>query len=142
MNFESFTPDEIEAMKSGTMISGRLHDDKPAVKVKQAPVNCDESSPASSGWGKAPRLDEMRDKVTHIHVRNEDGSVNPQQKVTRPNPDRYNQPAAARALKDSELREKAQKAEQSLSPTALHSTMQAMDRKIRKLEKQLKELQS
>ncbi len=59
--------------------------------------------------------------------------------VTAPNVDRFNKQAAERELKAIKDAEKASRDKESLDPSKLLATMNAIDRRLRKIEKQLKE---
>ncbi len=59
--------------------------------------------------------------------------------VTRPDLNKHNKAAAQRALKDLELAEKAREEESQLSPSNLLATVKVLERKVRKLEKLVKE---
>ena len=124
---ELFTPDQLEALQSGETISGSLKDG-----IVKAKVFTPSSTTPISGYG------------SNIKPVIRDGSGEPIQQatVTRPNIERHNKAAAERALKDLDTAEKAHKEQAALAPDKLLATMNAIDRRLRKLEKQLKEQQS
>lgn len=121
---ELFTPDQIEALQSGELLSGSLKDG-----VVEARVFTPSTNTPISGYG------------TNIKpvVRDNKGKPIVQELVTRPQIDRHNAAAAARALKDLEIAEKAKEEASQLSPTNLLSTVKVLERKVRKLEKLVKE---
>ena len=140
-----FNASEIEQLKAGATISKVLTDSpelgaKPT--VTSVKVHTDEELSNSANWGSAPRVsapgasEKIKGAKSFI---GDDGKEHSISKVVAPNIDRYNQQAAARALKDIELREAADAAQQQLDPASINSTLQALSRKVARLEKQLKE---
>ena len=124
---ELFTPEQLEALQSGETISGSLKDG-----IVEAKVFTPSTTTPISGYGSNIRA----------VIRDESGEPITAEMVTRPNIDRHNKAAAARALKDLEIAEKAKEEESQLSPTNLLSTVKVLERKVRKLEKLVKEQQS
>lgn len=124
---ELFTPEQLEALQSGETISGSLKDG-----IVEAKVFTPSTTTPISGYGSNIRA----------VIRDESGEPIKAEMVTRPNIDRHNKAAAARALKDLEIAEKAKEEESQLSPTNLLSTVKVLERKVRKLEKLVKEQQS
>ena len=143
-----FTPDQIKEMReSGQVASKVLKDTPTGVKEGRVTVTrCDEPIGGSSTWGTAPRVTapgETSEKIKGAKsFIGDDGKEHQVSKVVAPNIDRYNQQAAARALKDIELREAADAAQQQLDPASINNTLQALSRKVARLEKQLKEKNS
>ncbi len=124
---ELFTKEQIEALQNGEVISGSLKDG-----VVKATVFTPTTTTPISGYGS---------DLKPI-IRDETGEPILQEKVTRPNIDRHNKAAAERALKDLELADAAKAEQAQLSPNNLLATVKVLERKIRKIEKQLKEQQS
>ena len=140
-----FTPEEVKAMQNGATVSKAFKDspnlgEKP--KLTSINIHTDEDLPNSANWGTAPRVsapgasEKIKGAKSFI---GDDGKEHQISKVVAPNIDRYNKQAAARALKDIELREAANTAQAQLDPSALNNTLQALSRKVARLEKQLKE---
>ncbi len=124
---ELFTKEQIEALQNGEVISGSLKDG-----VVKATAFTPATTTPISGYGS---------DLKPI-IRDETGTPILQEKVTRPNIDKHNKAAAERALKDLELAEKAREEQAQLTPNNLLATVKVLERKIRKIEKQLKEQQS
>ena len=120
------TPEQIEAAIAGANISGSIRN---GVGVEGAKTFTPSSQVPIKGYG------------TDLKPRIRDANDEPllQGLVTAPNIDRFNQQAAERELKAIKDAEKASRDKESLDPSKLLATMNAMDRRLRKLEKQLRE---
>lgn len=140
-----YTPEEIKAMQNGATVSKAFKDspnlgEKP--KLTSVNILTDDELQQGANWGSAPRVtapgasEKIKGAKAFI---GDDGKEHQISKVVAPNIDRYNKQAATRALKDIELREAANAAQQQLDPSAINSTLQALSRKVARLEKQLKE---
>ena len=144
-NNNLYTPDQIKEMRESGQVASKVLKDTPQ-GIKEAKVSltrCDEPIGGAATWGSAPRIqtpgssgEKIKGAKTFI---GDDGKEHQVSKVVAPNIDRYNQQAAARALKDIELREAANAAQQQLDPASINNTLQALSRKVARLEKQLKE---
>ena len=146
MTLPNYTPAEVEAMKNGATVSKVLKDSPElgaGPVTKQVTIHTDEDLPNTANWGSARRVtapgasEKIRGAKSFI---GDDGKVHEVQKISAPNVDRFNQQAAARALKDIELREAADAAQQLQTPQSLHNSLQALDRQVRKLSKELSAL--
>ena len=143
VNGVQFSEAEIEAMKNGGGVAAKSLKQTPKGDIEAralSVVNANQSSNTSI-WGTAPKINEVQ-KVTQPTLNNEDGSPNPQEKVTRPNISRYNaqHSAAQLALIEAQEAEEKRKTELAdvIDPEKLQVQLRAMSRKIAKLEKQLK----
>ena len=118
------SPEQIEDAINGVNISG---------SVRSGLGHSETFTPAShtpiSGYGTdlKPRIRDANDAIVE------------QKLVTAPNIDRFNQQAAERELEAIKRAEKATRDHENLEPSKLLASMNAMDRRLRKLEKQLKE---
>ncbi len=121
-----FTKEQLESLKNGQPLSGSIRDG-----VVQAKVFTPTTTTPISGYGS---------DLKPI-IRDEAGEPILQEKVTRPNIDRHNKAAAERALKDLELADAAKAEQEQLNPNNLLATVRVLERKIRKIERQLKEQQ-
>ena len=121
---ELFTPDQIEALKNGEAISGSVKHGAVEARVFQP-----STTTPISGYG------------TNLKPVIKDNSGKPiqQELVTRPNIDRHNKAAAERALRDLELADAAKAEQAKLDPSAINASLQALSRKVARLEKKLKE---
>ena len=119
------TPEQIEAAIAGANISGSIRGG-----VGEPITFTPSSHTPITGYG------------TDIKPRVRDANDQPvEQRVTQVNVDRFNKQAAERELKAIKDAEKASRDKEALDPSKLLATMNAMDRRLRKLEKQLKEQQ-
>ena len=118
------TPEQIEAAIAGVNVGGPVVNGviEPKVFTPTAHVPI-------TGHGK-----DLKPRITGPN-----GQIVEQPLVTRPNVDRFNQQAAQRNLKEIKDAEKASRDKESLDPSKLMATMNAIDRRLRKIEKQLKE---
>ncbi|QNJ31509.1 hypothetical protein SynPROS91_01131 [Synechococcus sp. PROS-9-1] len=118
------TVEQIEAAIAGANISG---------SVKGGIGEAQTFTPAShtpiSGYGTdlKPRIRGANDEIVE------------QKLVTAPNVDRFIKQAADRELKAIKDAEKATRDHENLDPSKLLASINAMDRRLRKIEKQLKE---
>ncbi len=136
---ELYTPSEIEQMKGGQTVSKSFKDTGKEVKqVQTSVVNCNELD-SSTGWGSAPRVTAPGSSGEKISgpavIKGEKGNPVIQSKVVAPNIERFNRADAKRQLEELAAAEKAEKEEQSLDPTKLLAAINALDRKVRRLEK-------
>ncbi len=118
------TPEQIEEAIAGVNISGSLNGGL------GGPVTYTPSTHTPiSGHNKdlKPRIRDANDKPVE------------QKLVTSPNVDRFNKQAAERELQAIKNAEKATRDKESLDPSKLLATMNTIDRRLRKIEKQLKE---
>ena len=117
------TPEQIEAAIAGANISGSIRGG-----VGEPITFTPSSHTPIKGYG------------TDIKPRIRDANDQPvEQMVTAPNVDRFNQQAAERELKAIKDAEKATRDKEALDPQKILATLNAVDRRLRKLEKQLKE---
>ena len=140
-----FTPDQIKEMRETGAVASKVLTDSSELgkppKASAVTIHTDAELQQGANWGSAPRVtapgasEKIRGAKTFV---GDDGKVHEVQKISAPNIDRYNQQAAARALKDIELREADQLEQAKLDPAALNNTLQALSRKVARLEKQLK----
>lgn len=133
-----FSDAEIQQMKeTGATASKSFTKDTATGKAKPSKTVIDTNEGiASGGWGEAPTIARLGDKISGPAVIN-DAAGKPvvQHKVTKVSIDRYNKSDADRRLKALEASERQAEELAEMSPKALHDTIRAMDRKLRKLEK-------
>lgn len=117
------TPEQIEAAIAGANISGSI---RGGIGEPQTFTPSSHTPIKGYGTDVKPRIRDANDQPV-------------EQKVTSPNIDRFNVLAAERELKAIKDAEKASRDKESLDPSKLLATMNAIDRRLRKIEKQLKE---
>lgn len=119
------TPEQIQAAIEGANIGGSLKDGL----VGPTTFTPSTHTPIKGyGTDLKPRIRDENDQPI-------------EQRVTAPNVDRFNKQAAKRKLDELDALQKANKQKEVLSPEKLLAALNAQDRRIRKLEKQLKEQQ-
>ena len=139
-----FTEAEVELMKSGEVVSKRLTSTETGGVVQSSGPNlidCDSARPANSEWScGAPRTGQTNAKVSQPVIRNSDGSAIPVQKVMAPNMEKHLADHEARLRKEAERQAVLEAEREELSsvvdPRKLHDTLMAMDRKLRKIERE------
>ncbi len=124
---ELFTPEQLEALQSGEAISGSLKNG-----VVEAKVFTPSTTTPISGYGSNIRA----------VIRDESGEPIKQEMVTSPNIERFNKQDSKRKLDEIIAAEKAREEESQLSPSNLLATVKVLERKVRKLEKLVKEQSS
>ena len=145
-----YTPEEIQAMKSSGSVASKTistgnHADTKVGQVGPTVIDADTAAAVSGEWsGPAPRISERATKVSQPTIRNSDGSAISTKRVTAPNLTRHLAEHEARLAKE-EARQDELKAEQQelanvIDPRKLHDTLAALDRKVRKLERENREL--
>lgn len=139
---------DIESMKAGNTVSKTIKETpkgsvvKPSVSIR----GNDDLPSQGGGWGDQPagRISAPGTgvKVTRpATLRDSEGNVTETKIVSAPNIDRFTQAAAQRALEKIEADE-ARKVEASkLDPEKLLASLNALDRQVRKLQKQIKTLE-
>ena len=147
---EMFTASEIEQLKSsGGTISKSFKDSKKLgakPELTSVQVHSDATLPKGGGWGSAPERITAPGQGQKIErpsiIRGEDGKPVTQTKVVAPSVGKYNVIAAERALKELDEAD-ARKAEaERLNPEKLLASLNALDRQVRKLQKQIKTLEA
>ncbi len=134
----SFSDAEIQQLKENGGTSNKLLTNtdhgvkaKPVVNV----VSTDQFFDAK--WGEAPKINSGQ-KVTKPRVKGqESASV-----VTGPNVDKYNQINAKNRLAELEAQELKAKEVSALDPSKLLASLNALDRQVRRLSKQVKALEA
>ncbi len=119
-----FTTKQIEEAIAGATISGSIRDG-----IGEPKTFTPSTHTPISGYG--------TDIKPRIRGANDEPIL--QGLVTAPNVDRFNKQAAERELKAIKDAEKASRDKESLDPSKLLATMNAIDRRLRKIERQLKE---
>ncbi len=119
------TPEQIQAAIEGANIGGSLKDGL----VGPTTFTPSTHTPITG-----------QEKELKPRVRDSAGNTIEQSLVTAPNTSKYNQLNAKRKLDELDAAEKRQAEAKALSPEALNATIQVLDRKVRKLEKIIKEL--
>ena len=108
-------------------------------------IDTDEARPVNNEWsGPAPRIGNSAPKVSQPNIRAADGSSVPTQRVTAPNMSKHLAEYETRKRQQEPQQEelKAERDELSgvIDPRLLNDTLQALDRKVRKLERENREL--
>lgn len=136
---ELYSPSEIEQMKGGQTVSKSFKDTGKQVKqVETSAVDCNELD-SSSGWGSAPRVTApgaTGEKISGAAViKGETGKPVTQSKVSAPNIQRFNKAEAKRQLDQLNAQEKLAEEQAALDPKKILSVLNAVDRRLRRLEK-------
>ena len=147
----AFTEQEIAEMKSGLTLSKSLKDGDTSTTagaggsgINNMFDDSNEALPVTSGFGRvAPRIN-FSEKVEKPSIRDAEGNEIIQAKVTAPNISKYNQDDLARKTAASKeviaTRKRKEELNNLLNPEKLLATLNALDRKVRKLEKDYKAL--
>ncbi|MDC0277601.1 hypothetical protein OAK87_01355 [bacterium] len=118
-----FNESQIEQLKQGIQISGSVRDG-----LTQATSFSPTQTIPITGAQK------------NLQARMKDADGNPiEKRVSAPNTSKYNKLNAERKLAELDAQEAAAKESETLDPSKLLATMNAIDRRLRKIEKQLKE---
>ena len=128
----NFTEDQILAMKSGVMIGGSID---PATGGLKATTRQPEAHVPIEGYGTNVRP----------QVRNEDGTKVGKAKVTRPSGKQlaaFNKLDEARKKEEIKAAEARQQEIESMLPQNLRAELSYLSRKVKTLEKAVKELKS
>ena len=140
------TPEEIKALRENGGTISKSFKDSPNLgespKLTSVNIRTDDDLQQSANWGTAPRVTApgATSKITGpVVIEGEDGTAVVQSKITAPNIDRYNKQSAKRQLDELNALQKANKDREVLTPERLLASLNAVDRRLRKLEKQLKE---
>ena len=147
-----YSPDEIEVMKaSGSVASKTLTTGNADGKVTQKGVTVIDATGApaavSGEWsGPAPRISERAPKVSQPNIRAADGSSIGTKRVVAPNLTRHlaehEERLAKQAARQDELKAEQEELSAVIDPRKLHDTLAALDRKVRKLERENKALKA
>ena len=146
-----FSPEEIEAMKSsGSVASKTLTTDKSDGKVGQVGptvIDANTARPANSEWSTpAPRIGNSAPKVSQPNIRDAHGAAVTTKRVTTPNTSKHMAEHEERlrkeAARQAELLAEQEELRSVIDPRKLHDSIQALDRKVRKLEKENKALKA
>ena len=145
-----YSPEEIEAMKaSGSVASKTLTTAKSDGKVTQKAVTVIDASDApvnvNSEWsGPAPRIGNSAPKVSQPNIRDAHGVVVETKRVTTPNTSKHlaehEERLRKEAARQAELEAERQELSAVIDPKQLHNSLQVLDRKVRKLERENREL--
>ena len=133
LNLNNLTPEQVESIKASGGFSGSMSG---GLSFEPATTYTPAASVPISGYGHAlrPRIKDAG------HDPNAEGLV------SKPNIDKYNAADAERKLKELEAQEALEREKEQLrevtDPRKLQATLQALSRKVNRLEKQLKEAQS
>ena len=144
-----YSPDEIEVMKaSGSVASKTLTTGNVDGKVTQKGVtviDADAARPANSEWSTpAPRIGNSAPKVSQPNIRAADGSAVTTKRVTTPNTSKHlaehEERLRKEAARQAELLAEQEELFNVIDPRKLHDSLQVLDRKVRKLERENREL--
>lgn len=147
------TPEEIEAMKSSGSVASKTlstgnHADGKVGQVGPTVSDATGAPAAVSGeWsGPAPRISERAPKVSQPNIRAANGSAVTTKRVTTPNLTRHlaehEERLAKEAARQDELKAEQEELSAVIDPRKLHDTLAALDRKVRKLERENKALKA
>ena len=141
----AFTEQEIAEMKSGLTLSKSLKDGDTSTTAGAGGSGINnmfdaDAIPVTSGFGRvAPRID-FTEKVVKPVIKDTQGNEIIQAKVTAPNTSKYNDVDLARKTAASNeiiaSRKRKDELNSLLNPEKLLATLNALDRKVRKLEKE------
>ena len=144
-----YSADEIEAMKaSGSVASKTLSTGDADGKVTQKGVTVIDATGApaavSGEWsGPAPRISERAPKVSQPNIRAANGSAVTTKRVTSPDLTKHlaeHERLRKEAAHQAELEVERQELSAVIDPKQLHNSLQVLDRKVRKLERENREL--
>ena len=144
-----YSPEEIEAMKaSGSVASKTLTTDQVKGTVRQqgaTVIDADAARPANSEWSTpAPRIGNSAPKVTQPNIRDAHGAAVTTKRVTTPNTSKHMAEHEERlrkeAARQAELKAEQEELQGVIDPKQLHNSLQVLDRKVRKLERENREL--
>ena len=129
-----FSPEEIAAMKSGGGVSKSFAaDSQGVVRSSMVTTHC-ENHIGSGGWGDAPSIETRTQKVSRPSIKGSGGYV------TSPNLERFNDQAVARDQAEAAKKAQQEKDRQAQAPDAMQSRIEYLERSLKKLQKQLKEI--
>ena len=144
-----YSADEIEAMKaSGSVASKTLSTGDADGKVTQkgkTVIDADAVRPVNSEWSTpAPRIGNSAPKVSQPNIRAANGSAVTTKRVTSPDLTKHLAEHEERLRKEAahqaELEAERQELSAVIDPKQLHNSLQVLDRKVRKLERENREL--
>lgn len=145
----AFTEQEIADMKAGLTLTKSLKDGDTSTTAGAGGSGINnmfdaDAIPVTSGFGRvAPRIN-FTEKVVKPVIKDNQGAEIIQAKVTAPNTSKYNDVDLARKTAASNeiiaTRKRKEELNNLLNPEKLLATLNALDRKVRKLEKDYKTL--
>ena len=143
-----FNEEEIAALKEGAVISKNYKQTdggalKPTTSVTV--INADEVKASAGNWGSAPRItapggSEARKISRPSKINDAQGNAIAINVISSPNIGRYNVAKDEQVAAERKAEEAAREELAAMSPQALHDTVRAMSRQMKRLQKEMADL--